>query len=227
MTTQTRTALDALRTQCDVLTRLVAELEAHEWERPTRCPPMSVLDLVAHLVNVAKGTASLARTDASGQEPNTDRAKWWVMPDRRPPADILAASQAAAAELDPVSATEALDAGVRDMIDALSAVAPDAIVGSEDRWRVLPSEELAASRVLEFGVHTMDLGHATLRGERLDDAAAALIVGILDTLLGQPRPKTLGWDTRTFILTGTGRRHLEPNERYTLGPLADRFPLVQ
>src|SRR5439155_18044619 len=28
-------------------------------------------------------------------------------------------------------------------------------------------DEFVAARVLEFGVHTMDIGHATLRGERI------------------------------------------------------------
>jgi hypothetical protein len=37
----------------------------------------------------------------------------------------------------------------------------------------------------------------------------------------------MGWDARTFILSGTGRRRLEPNERFALGELASKFPLLR
>jgi len=73
----------------------------------------------------------------------------------------------------------------------------------------------------------MDLSHATLRGERITPEAQEVVVGILDTLLGEPLPAGLGWDPRTYILTGTGRRELLNNERFVLGPLADRFPLLR
>jgi hypothetical protein len=98
-------------------------------------------------------------------------------------------------------------------------------VGAESR--TVRADELAGSRVLEFGVHTMDLGHATLRGERITPDAARFVAAILDVLLDARLPHGLGWDTRTYILTGTGRRELEPNERYALGPLATKFPLMR
>jgi len=86
--------------------------------------------------------------------------------------------------------------------------------------------EFVASRSVEFGVHTMDIAHATGRPERVQPAAAAIITGILDGLLGEPRPESLGWDAPTYILSGTGRRELEPGERSRLGALAQRFPLL-
>jgi hypothetical protein len=86
--------------------------------------------------------------------------------------------------------------------------------------------ELVATRVLEFGVHSMDISHATLRGERIHPDAVSIITEILHGLLGADLPVGMGWDGRTFILAGTGRRRLEPNERFTLGPLAAKFPLL-
>ena len=75
-------------------------------------------------------------------------------------------------------------------------------------------------------MHSMDIGHATLRGERVHPDAVPVITGILDGLLDAKLPVGLGWDPRTFILTGTGRRHLLRNERFVLGPLAAKFPLL-
>ena len=84
-----------------------------------------------------------------------------------------------------------------------------------------------ASRNLEFGVHTMDIAHAVGRPQRTHPDATPIITGILDGLLGSPVPAQLGWDGTTYILTGTGRRHLEAHERTTLGPQANRFPLLR
>ena len=71
--------------------------------------------------------------------------------------------------------------------------------------------EFAASRNLEFGVHTMDIAHAVGRPEELRPAAASIITGILDTLLGRPVPASLRWDATTYILVGTGRRTVYRN----------------
>jgi hypothetical protein len=87
--------------------------------------------------------------------------------------------------------------------------------------------EFVASRNVEFGVHTMDIAHAVGRPERVQPSAAAIITGILDTLLDEPVPNSLRWDATSYILTGTGRRALEPDERVKLGPLAARFPLIR
>jgi hypothetical protein len=91
----------------------------------------------------------------------------------------------------------------------------------------MPFGEFVATRVLEFGVHSMDISHATLRGERIHPDAAQIVREILDGRLGAELPKGLGWDTRTYILSGTGRRPLESNERFVLGSLAARFPLLR
>jgi hypothetical protein len=66
-----------------------------------------------------------------------------------------------------------------------------------------------------------------LRGERVHPDAVPVIAGILQGLLAAPLPAGIGWDARTFILSGTGRRRLEPNERFALGALASRFPLLR
>jgi hypothetical protein len=86
---------------------------------------------------------------------------------------------------------------------------------------------LVASRHVEFGIHTMDIAEAVGRPEVIRPEPAAIIIGILDDLLGETVPESLGWDSTRYILTGTGRRELEPGELEILGPLARRFPLLQ
>jgi hypothetical protein len=116
--------------------------------------------------------------------------------------------------------------GAEDAVRAARSTAPDKVTGTRRFPRRLTASDFAATRVLEAGVHTMDIAHATLKGERIHPAAASIAVGILRGLLGADLPASLGWDARTFILTGTGRRPLSETERHTLGPLADTFPLL-
>ena len=125
--------------------------------------------------------------------------------------------------------------------DELRASLEGAVAGAVGGVRRLPAErvikrsghprmtlgEFVASRNLEFGVHTMDIANAIGREERLDPDSARVITGILDGLLGEPRPAGLAWDSTTYILTGTGRRSLTADERSLLGALAQRFPLLQ
>lgn len=54
-----------------------------------------------------------------------------------------------------------------------------------------------------------------------------IITAILDGLLGEPVPDSLGWNTTVYILSATGRRQLEPDERAELGALALRFALLR
>ena len=87
--------------------------------------------------------------------------------------------------------------------------------------------EFVASRNVEFGVHTMDIAHATGRREQVRPGPAAIITCLLDGLLGEPLPASLGWDATLYILSGTGRRELEPDEQAKLGALAAQLPLLR
>jgi hypothetical protein len=119
-----------------------------------------------------------------------------------------------------------LESAIHDALTGIRDIPSDRVIKRSGHPR-MTFGEFVASRVLEFGVHTMDISHATLRGERIHPDAAEIVREILDGLLGSSLPKGMGWDTRTYILTGTGRRRLESNERFVLGPLAGKFPLLR
>jgi len=137
---------DALEKQCDQLRALVAEFAPDDWERPTRCPPMSVKDLVAHVAMAAAMTTALAAADRAGHEANADRARWWRSPNRTPPATILAAAQDESAKLDRAGAGAFLSEHVSKLIAQFRATPPDKMVGNEGR--TITAVELAASRCL-------------------------------------------------------------------------------
>jgi len=226
--------IDALEAQCKELSALLDELSDEEWERPTRCPGWTVKELVAHCEGMlerlvgensqpVEGEPEIDRVGYYGYDPDgpregEDPSKTFSEVIRERVIDEVGARS-------PDELRAAVDAAVSKALAAVCDVPADRVIKRSGHPR-MRFDEFVASRVLEFGVHTMDLGHATLRGERIHPDAASIVTEILDGRLGAELPKGLGWDTRTFILSGTGRRRLESNERFTLGPLAAKFPLL-
>ena len=87
-------------------------------------------------------------------------------------------------------------------------------------------DEFLKTRILEIGVHGMDLAAALGRRPWLTPAAASVVLSILVGLLGDDPAAALGWSDLTFIETATGRRPLTGAERAVLGDRADAFPLL-
>jgi uncharacterized protein (TIGR03083 family) len=227
--------VDALGAQCKELATLVGELADADWSRATRCPGWTVIELVAHCEGMLQrlvganadpvdGDAEIDRVGYYGYDPDgpregEDTSKTFseVIKERvieevggRSPDELRA------------SLEEAISSALRGVVD----VPGDRVIKRSGHPKIR-FDEFIASRVLEIGVHTMDIGHATLRGERVHPDAVPIITEILHGLLGADLPPGMGWDDRTFILSGTGRRQLEPNERFALGALASKFPLLR
>lgn len=223
--TETYPELDAFASQARVLGSLLDELEPGELDRDTRCEGWTARDLIAHVAADLHRSAGLAR-DRTDEVPTYDRGTWYV---EAYDADEMAeaVNRRAREEAAKRSDDELLvwcRAGISDAVEAFAGD-PTAVVGGKEFF--LELGEMVAIRNLELGVHTMDLGHAAMRGERLTPGCAEVIADVLDRMLGESLPGGLGWSPQTYVLTGTGRRRLEPNERYTLGPLAERFPLIR
>jgi uncharacterized protein (TIGR03083 family) len=226
--------LDALELQSKELATLLGELGDNEWERPTRCPGWTVKELAAHVegmmqrlvtynAQAVNGPAEIDRVGYYGYDPDgpregEDPSKTFseVIRDRV----VEEAGTRTGPEI-----RDGVAAAIDEMMSGLREIPGDRVIKRSGHPKIR-FDEFVASRVLEFGVHTADIGHATLRGERIHPDAVPVIAEILHGLLGSPLPVGMGWDDRTFILTGTGRRKLEPNERFALGPLAEKFPLL-
>lgn len=221
---------DVLRAQLGVLEALLGSLDADDMRKPTRCPPWTVRELLSHLGAAFVYSRRLTAIDGAPAEANLDRSTWFTRAtdtEKYPPESLIPIAQQDAKDRTDAEIVERTLGAVAKGIDAFEEAPAEAVVGSEETGIGITATDLAATRVLELGCHTMDVGHATNRGEPLDPEAAAISIEILDGLLGQPLPLNLGWSPRTYVLTGTGRRALEPNERYVLGLAAERFPLMR
>ena len=227
--------VEALATQLGDLIALVGELSEQDFGRPTRCPGWSVAELVAHCEGMLRrlvgenaqpvaGDAEIDRVgyyryDPDGPREGEDLDKTFseIIRDR-----VIDEVGARSGEQLRASLEDAVDGALHGLVE----IPAERLIKRSGHPR-MTFGEFVTSRNLEFGVHTMDIAHALGRPERVEPAAAGIITGILDGLLGEPLPDSLRWDATTYILTGTGRRALGTDEHATLGALAVRFPLLQ
>jgi len=225
--------IHALEAQCKELVALADELSDDEFSRETRCPGWTVSEVVAHIEGMclrlvgehsqpAEGEAEIDRVGYYGYDPSSPRED---EPEKTFSEHIRDRVIEEAGGRSPSELREALRSATEQAMKRVREVPEDRVIKRSGHPRIMFGE-FVASRVLEFGVHAMDISHATLRGERIHPDAAAIVAEILRGRLGAELPVGMGWDERTLILTGTGRRQLESNERFILGPLAEKFPLL-
>jgi uncharacterized protein (TIGR03083 family) len=226
--------VDALRDQLDELVSLVDGLPDADFAVATRCPGWTVAELVAHCEGMLVRLVGDNAREVGG-EPEIDRAGYYRYdPDgpreeedpERTFSDVI--RERVIAEVGgraPDELRAALAASARAALEGIDAIPAHRVIRRSGHPRMRFGEFVAA-RVLEFGVHTMDIAQAVGRRERLHPSAEPVITGILDGLLGRGLPEGLGWDATTYALAGTGRRSLTADDRRRLGALAGRFPLL-
>ncbi|MEO3772177.1 maleylpyruvate isomerase N-terminal domain-containing protein [Micromonospora sp. B9E7] len=201
----------AFSAECAQLTEVLADLVDADLDGPTDCPPWTVRELIAHVrTGVGRLTDMLAapappraEVDAAGY---FGRAKFTEQVD----ADRIAGGRRDALQVDqPALATE-LERAWRATEAAVAAAPPDRVVRTRhgDAMRLT---EFLRTRVVEVGVHGLDLAAALGRPPWLTAPAAEVIADLLAG--GRPAPSGLGWDRLTLIRKTTGRAALTAPER--------------
>jgi uncharacterized protein (TIGR03083 family) len=216
--------IDALEEQCAVLHRLLEPLSAAEWVRPTRCPPLDVRGLTAHLVSQLRRLAAVRDIPAVDDMPRKDRLSWWDYDVDEDKEETLNATLEAAFELPPGPLAGAFAAAARGAVEGCRTrlADGDAVLAPGDEPIVL--SEYIATRVLEATIHGMDLADAVGRDPQPAASAMGVTGDILRGLLGtDPRPAIS--DERLAIV-GTGRGDLTAAEAAALGGAVRALPLL-
>ncbi|GLZ00941.1 maleylpyruvate isomerase N-terminal domain-containing protein [Actinoplanes sp. NBRC 103695] len=174
------TVLDVVRGEADALVRALADLPADAWERPTRCTPWLVRDVVGHLVTtvsrlpgmVAGETPSRADTTAAGYY----RADERFGPDSD--AERVESARGRAASASPGALTEELAGACREAIEGCAGQPAGRIVRTRHGDAMLLTDFLT-TRVVELALHGLDIADAAGRPPWITAAATDHLVRLL------------------------------------------------
>lgn len=191
--------LDAFGDECAAAHPTLADIPPDAWSRPA-LGSWNLAQLVAHLVRATTRVPEYLPLPVEG-EATTDRVDYWRYDaDAEAPAIAQRAVEQAAG-IDPTTLPQRFGDGWRATVDACEAHGPDHVLTTI--MGPMRLDEYLATRVLEIVVHHMDVRAALDLPPVATPAAARMTMDVLESLLGEPRPRNLG-RTR-FILAATGR----------------------
>ncbi|MFG2050400.1 maleylpyruvate isomerase N-terminal domain-containing protein [Micromonospora sp. NPDC048935] len=211
----------AFAAECGQLTGILAGMVDADLARPTDCPPWTVRELVAHVrTGVGRLTDMLAapappraEVDAAGY---FGRAKFTPAVD----ADRIAGGRRDATRVDRAALATEWDRAWRATDAAVAAAPPDRVVRTR-HGDAMGLTEFLRTRVVEVGVHGLDLAAALDRQPWLTPPAAEVIADLLTG--GRPTPAEPHWDRLTLIRKTTGRAALTAPERATIDAAGFRW----
>ena len=218
-------ALEALRQECDLVSKAVLDLAPEDYERPTRCTEWNVKELLAHMYRDVERLI-VGVTEPPPDAPDTDSVSYWRAYDPRADSADIAdrAKQRAASYGRGRELAIVWDDMWRRACELAAGESRERVVVT---WApALTLDEFLRTRVLEITVHGADLADALGRDPWPTRDGMAITTEILAGILGDALPEGLGWDDLTFVEKGTGRAAVMEADREALGALADRFPLM-
>lgn len=221
-----KSPLNALDVEVERVGTFLEGLSPTDWDRPTRCPPLNVLDLAAHAWRGGLRIHEMLDAGPVDDEPEKDGSTYFQFDPAVESPRIVKRAQEVAATLEAESFPRTWLDGWRIALDRVAAILEDddpVLPGVFGRIRLT---EYLRTRSVEVTIHHMDLRDAL--GFDPDPTPEGLEVtcGVLRDLLGADL-RSLGVDETHFALVGTGRVELTDAEREMLGPLSDSFPLLQ
>jgi uncharacterized protein (TIGR03083 family) len=214
-----------METATSELLTLVDRLEEGDWRRPTRCPPLDVAALVAHVAGSFRFVETWLTPDVVGEAVLDRSSMWRAFPQET---SSLVVDAAVSSTNAPHEVRAELHAAVRSFEQVSASLEPHQLAACQmfGPLFILRTQEVIANRVLEVAVHLLDLQAAVGAAEVLPRCAAPVLRSILDGLLGQAVPEPFARDDLRYVLVATGRASVTDQERHALGAISDLFPLL-
>jgi uncharacterized protein (TIGR03083 family) len=225
-----RGPLTALHDESRALSTVLRQVDPGDFDRRTNCPPWNLNELVVHIamsIHLGDDDELPAATPLSGvmmtaadyyRRPERDTADYRqsnVDQTREAAGDVLAGGTAA----------HWFDEVSRDTVLRLSRLDLGRLVQIPS-CGPMKLADWVSTRVMSVAAHGLDVALTLGLEPWTTRPALDITSSVLISLLGTEPPAQLGWDDRTLLAAGTGRRALTSAERAVLGPLQNRFPLL-
>lgn len=218
--------VDALRAEAARAGEFLKSLPAQDFARQTRCPPMNVHELAAHVLRGAQRIEEMIAAGPVDEQPETDGVTYFQYdPAAIGPGVVLRAREAASTF--PVAGLPSRwqETWKRSLDLADGELSENDPVLRNVFGGLMKLGEYLRTRAVEVVIHHMDLRDALGLDPDPDPEALDVVCGVLSGLLGTD-PRRLGMDAVRFALLGTGRAILGDDESRMLGPLADALPVI-
>jgi uncharacterized protein (TIGR03083 family) len=220
-------ALTALATESQTLSAVLLELDGHEFERPTNCPPWDLKELVVH-TTASIGLRGDFRTPEPGA-PLLSAADYYRRPERATPEyrgrNVDRAQDLAARLPTGMTAAGMFEQVWRETVGKLRDQDPDRRV-QVPAVGAMRLGDWTLTRVISVAAHGVDVALTLRRVPWTTSSALTVMRGVFLSLLGAGLPQRLAWDDQLFLEAATGRRALTDQDRMVLGPVQERFPLL-
>jgi uncharacterized protein (TIGR03083 family) len=218
-------ALDALDVEAAALSAVIRSLTPGDLATMTNCPPWTLHELIVHIADSIR-VADQPLPDAPSRERPRTAADYY----RRPERDTDAYRQRNV-EHAQTSAAAVPDATARFDSEAAHTLG---VLRRDDTARVvliprvgpMVLAEWIVTRVIAVAVHALDVAITLDRPPWTTEAALRVTRPVFVDLLGGHPPDSPRWTGHGFLAAATGRRPLSGADRYELGQLADRLPLL-
>jgi uncharacterized protein (TIGR03083 family) len=216
---------DALIVEAAALSWVVAELDGTDLSRPSPCPPWTVGALICHVLIAADRIAqALAGPDDAAD--NLISTAAYYRPDERfsaaTNADRIATAQSLADRLVPAgprALAAELDHRCAASAALIMAAPADRVVRTRHGDRMLLTD-FARTRVVELGVHGLDVAIGLNHQPWLTDEAAGVLEDLLLPAASPPQVRAaLGCDRTGLIARLTGRFALSAADAQRLADL--------
>ena len=191
--------LAAFTDECAAVDQMLAGVPDDAWERPA-LGEWNLAALTAHLVRAATRITEYLPLPVEG-EPEVDRVGYWRYDTEGQASAIAKRAIDEAAAVDARELPGRFAAGWRATAAAVNDHGPDQVLHTI--MGPMRLDEYLATRVVEITIHHIDVRVALDLPPVSTPAAGRLTMGILEHLLGEPRPRNMG-RTR-FLQAATGR----------------------
>ncbi len=207
-------SMAAFGAEASRLSSVMLAVAAPGWARPSPCPPWTTADLLGHVLVVIAWIPDMLAA------PAPDRAEVcaidYYRPDERFSAltndrRINLAQQQAASAGDGHALAREFDRTWRHVLDLCQQEPPDRVVRTRHGDAMLLTDFLT-TRIVELGIHGLDLAAALDRQPWLTPSAALVLTDLLLGNTERDKLNELGWDELTFLRKATGRAELTPAE---------------
>ncbi|WP_055585447.1 maleylpyruvate isomerase N-terminal domain-containing protein [Streptacidiphilus griseoplanus] len=205
---------EAFAAEAGRLARSMAEVSPGEWRLPTRCPPWTVAELLAH-VRVVIGWLPGMLAAPAPDHAEVSAVEYYRPGDRFAPdtdaARIALAREHAARKSGGAAVAEGFAAAWQE-VDRLCRAEPDGRVVRTRHGDAMALPEFLLTRVVEVAVHGLDLADALGREPWLTPQAAEVLQNLLLGPDGAAALEALGWSRLSFLRKATGREPVTREE---------------